>query len=180
MALLNFTGEGQYGSVQILQSVAEHAGYLQHHLRQSDVRECMIMGATPWRALHLPLGIKGAETYTVLGDCIPIAMFGVVPQHNDTECSASIWMLGSYGLEDHVRTWLRLTSSVFDYFQQSYDLLENVVPIDHRKTIKWLTLSGCAFAQTSTVINGYECVRFVRCVDWLSVSFEEDEQPVSY
>lgn len=179
MASLNFTGSGQYNELDIVKSTSDHSSYLQHTLRNTDLRECMIAGATPWRALHLPLSIKGAETYTVLSDEKPICMFGTVPIDNEEATIASIWLLGSYDLNDHKRTWMRLTHPVFDYFQEKYDILENVVPIDHEKTIRWLQFAGCLFSNTATVVNGYPVARFVRCAYDIEVSFEEDERPIS-
>jgi hypothetical protein len=43
------------GDVSIVEATYEHAEYLQDHLRSPDVRECMIHGATPWRALRYPI-----------------------------------------------------------------------------------------------------------------------------
>jgi len=179
MASLNFTGSGQYNELDIVKSTSDHSSYLQHTLRNTDLRECMIAGATPWRALHLPLSIKGAETYSVLSDDKPICMFGTVPLDSEEAAIASIWLLGSYDLNDHKRTWMRLTHPVFNYFQEKYDILENVVPIDHEKTIRWLQFAGCLFSNTATVVNGYPVARFVRCAYDIEVSFEEDERPIS-
>jgi hypothetical protein len=179
MVLRNFTGEGQYNELTIVKADVQHAGELQHKLRNSDIRECLINGATPWRALHQPLGIQGAETYAVTNDKITIAMFGTVPITESNECCASIWMLGSEYLYDHFRTWVRITGPVFDYFLTKYDILENIVPVEHTDTIKLLSMSGCFFSSTPTIVNGYACLRFVRCVDHITVSFEEDERPAS-
>lgn len=179
MVLRSFTGEGQYNELTIVKADSKHAGDLQHKLRNSDIRECLINGSTPWRALHQPLGIKAAETYAVTNDSSTIAMFGTVPLTGSDECVASIWMLGSEYLYDHFRTWVRITGPVFDYFLTKYDILENIVPVEHEDTIKLLSLSGCLFSETPTIINGYACLRFVRCVDHITVSFEEDERPAS-
>ena len=52
-----------------------------------------------------------------------------------------------------------------------YDILENLVPVDHERTIKWLTWFGFSFAKKLTIINGYQCVRFVRCNSRLDVAW---------
>lgn len=180
MASINFTGSGKYLGVDIVESTPEHANWLQNNLRQTDLRECLIMGATPWRALHLPLGIKGAVTYTVMDfDGNPAAMFGTVPLEESDESIASVWMLGTYQLEKHFRILIRMTQPILEHFQQRYDILENVVPVDHLRTIRWLIHAGCLFASQPTIVNGYAVVRFVRCADHIEVSFEEDERPVS-
>tara|TARA_R100001509_G_scaffold165750_1_gene149639 strand:+ start:118 stop:666 length:549 start_codon:yes stop_codon:yes gene_type:complete len=181
MDLLNFTGKGLYDDLAIIPANEYHAGVLQHNLRSTDLRECMIGGSTPWRALHLPLSIPKAETFTTLSpDDKPICMFGTVPLSiSDGISSASIWLLGSYDLDKYGRTWLRLTHSVFDYFLERYDVVENIVPIDHKKTIRWLQFAKCMFAQQETLINGFPCVRFVRCAPHIIVSFQNDEWPIS-
>ena len=181
MDLLNFTGKGLYDKLTIIPATEFHAGELQHKLRLTDLRECMIGGSTPWRALHLPLSIKKAETFSVLSPSDEtICMFGTVPVSNkDGIKTGSIWLLGSYELDKYSKTWLRLTESVFDYFQNTYDVLENVVPVDHKKTIRWLKYAKCMFAQQETLINGFPCVRFVRCAPHLIMSFQNDEWPIS-
>jgi len=180
MALLNFTGRGSYRELDIVKSTFEHAGYLQHVLRSTDLRECIIGGASAWRALHVPLTIKDAETFTVLSNGTPISMFGTVPIAFESKGSlATVWLLGSYDMNKHQNTWLRLTHTVFDYFNSKYDVLENVVPIDHEDTIKWLTFAGCMFSSNPTMVNGYAVLRFVRCASHVDLSFQDNEWPIS-
>ena len=47
--LRNFMGEGVYDGFSIAKATSEHANILQHNLRDSDVRECIIHGASPFR-----------------------------------------------------------------------------------------------------------------------------------
>jgi hypothetical protein len=68
-----------YGPLRVKRATATHAGKLQHLLRVTDLRECMIHGATPWRALHYPLTVDGASTYSIMLGKTPICMGGVVP-----------------------------------------------------------------------------------------------------
>lgn len=150
--------------VKIIRSTLDHASYLQHHLRQTDVRECMIHGSTPWRALHTPLTVKNAETWTGIYQEVPVCMFGTVPLVEDNDMrTALIWMLGTDTLNQKWRKFLRLSRPVSEYLIEGYDLVENVVPIDHTRTIQWLSWLGFIFGDTPTMINGFECVRFVRC-----------------
>ena len=44
-------GEGVYDGFSIAKATSEHANILQHNLRDSDVRECIIHGASPFRCL---------------------------------------------------------------------------------------------------------------------------------
>ena len=177
-ALPSFTNNSQFGDIIVKRATATHAGKLQHFLRLTDVRECMIHGATPWRALHHPLTVKGAETYTALVNKTPICMGGVMPLiEEDGYSIGSIWLLGSPAIEDHAKNFHKMVISMVDYFQTQYDLLENVVPLDHVKTVEWLARLGFMFSTEPTMINGYSVLRFVRCAPEYSVSFEDNDGP---
>ena len=54
------------GKIDIVSSTSEDAKYLQENLRPEDVRECIIHGVSPNRALHMPLVDKGCKTFTAL------------------------------------------------------------------------------------------------------------------
>ena len=115
------------GNAKIVKATIEHAGYLQHRLRPSDVRECMIHASTPWRALHAPLRYKGAYTWTGLWKDEPVCMFGVVPfMETDDFAGATIWMLGSDVIDANIRPFLRNSKPFFilgDNFLYSLDIL---------------------------------------------------------
>ena len=115
-----FTGEGDYGIAEIIKSSPSHAEKLQHNLRDTDLRECLIAGVSPWRALMQSLQVDTAETYTVLLKEEPVMMFGVVPQH---DLVARIWMLCSPVVEQYPKTFVKLSPSIVDYFQDKYFFL---------------------------------------------------------
>lgn len=161
------------GDVKIVKATLEHAGYLQHHLRDSDIRECMVHGATPWRALHVPLSSKHAETWTGIYKDEPVCMFGVYPFENTANLTSGyIWLLGSEVLNQEHRKFLRVSKQMSDWLCSQYDWVENLVPIEHERTIKWLDWLGYEFSNQPTVINGYHCLRFVRCQPDIEVRFE--------
>ena len=160
------------GDVKIVKSTSEHAAYLQHHLRSEDVRECLIHGATPWRALHVPLRVKGAQTWTVIHKGCPVCMYGVVPLQEEGVRTATVWMLGSEELNKANMAFNRVTRKVVEWMSEHWDMLENVVPVDHVRTIKWLDFHGFLFSAETTTVNGYECLRFVRCSQNIEVRFE--------
>jgi len=152
--------------VEIVKATSEHAAYLQHRLRPTDMRECMIAGASPWAALHKPLTDKTGKTWTILFDGEPACMYGVSMLSPENEFNmANIWLLGSDLVEKHSRKFIRTTKQIVEHLQEQYMFLENVVPIDHDRTIRWLDRLGFQFAEETTVINGFACVRFVRCQD---------------
>lgn len=159
--------------VKIVKATSEHAGYLQHRLRPTDIRECMISGASPWAALHMPLADPNGKTWTILINDEPACMYGISGISDEDDLySAVIWLLGSDLIDKEWRKFLRVTRQIVDHLQDQYDILENVVPIDHKKTIKWLSWLGFMFAHKPTVINGFSCVRFVRCNHAIEVRFE--------
>ena len=96
------------GDVKIVRSKLDHAKYLQDHLRLTDIRECMIHSATPWRALHYPLRRKDSDTWTGLYKDVPAVMFGVVPINGDNDIrSGQIWLLGRDEIDKHARKFMR-------------------------------------------------------------------------
>ena len=54
-------GEGIYDGYPIVKANTDHVHYLQNNLRDSDVRECIIHGSTPFRALMSGIREKQAE-----------------------------------------------------------------------------------------------------------------------
>jgi hypothetical protein len=161
------------GDIRITTATLDHAEYLQNHLRLTDVRECMIHGATPWRALHYPLKRKDAITWTGLYKNVPVCMFGVVPINSeDGFKTGSIWLLGTHMIDQYPRKFLPLTRQMLDYIAEDWDVLENVVPIDHQKTLNWLNWLDFMFGEDIVKINGFACVRFVRCAPSIEVTFE--------
>ena len=175
MTLNVFTGEGKYGVARVVKGHPSHAHYLQHKLRSTDVRECMIAGETPWRALMSPLQNSSAETYTALVDDKPVMMFGVVPEH---ELVGTIWMLCSDVVDKHPKTFIKWSPAFLDYFQEQYYLLQNVCPVEHYKTLTWLGYLGFMIMPNSFEINGHQVLRFVRCQESESMQFNEDTRPV--
>jgi hypothetical protein len=177
-ALPSFTNNSRYGKLIVKRATATHAGELQHLLRLTDIRECMIQGSSPWRALHQPLTTEHAETFTALVGKTPICMGGVSPLVYEDGCYiGSIWLLGSPAVEEHAKDFHKMVIDMVDYFQDQYDILENVVPVEHIKSIRWLSRLGFVFAQDETLINGFAVRRFVRCAPEYSVSFEDNDGP---
>lgn len=161
------------GDVEILKATYEHAEYLQNHLRSSDVRECMIHGATPWRALRYPIKRRDADTFTAVHKGTPACMFGVVPVHNKSDLKhGTIWLLGTDEIDEHPKKFLRASINMLQYFTERWDVVENVVPIDHPTTLQWLAWLGFVFCDEPTIVNGFECVRFVRCAPHVEMSIE--------
>lgn len=156
------------GRIDIVSSTSEDAKYLQENLRPDDVRECIIHGVSPNRALHMPLVDKGCKTFTALVDDIPICMFGTM-QYSNNSSFASIWLLGSKDIEKNYFSFLKASKEIIELLQNDYEVLENVVPSDHKRTITWLAWLGFSFYSVPVYVNSFECLRFVRCQEGLEM-----------
>ena len=175
MTSKNFMGSGVYSGQSIVEADISHINYLQDNLRDTDVRECIIHGATPFRALMAGFREEKAETYTVILDGKPAMMFGVTPVYDNIV--GKIWALGTYAIEGHSTKFLFWSRKVVDYFQKQYYQLENVVPADHTRTIDWLTFLGFTIIEQPIMINGYQVLRFIRCKGD-KILLKDKEQPV--
>ena len=173
-SLRNFMGEGVYDGFSIAKATSEHANILQHNLRDSDVRECIIHGASPFRALMSGVREKG-ENYTCIIDGQPICMFGVNPIME--MMIGRIWLLGSYEIEKRGRKFIRWSQSVVNYYQEQYYQLENVVPADHKDTIDWLQFLGFELMTPPIKLNSFKVFRFVRCKGD-KILINKEEQPI--
>ena len=161
MALREFSGEGIYDGYPIVKANTSHVNHLQNNLRDSDVRECIIHGATPFRALMAGLREPKGESYTVIVHRRPALMFGCSPICDNM--IGKIWALGSYDINKIQREFLKWCNPVVDYFQKQYYQLENVVPADHAHTLAWLDFVGFEILDPPVMVNGFQVLRFVRC-----------------
>ena len=130
-------------------------------MRDADVRECMIHGSTPFRALMAGIREPNSESFTVLVDGQPAFIFGCNPIMDNM--IGKIWALGTYDIQKIQRKFLKWCIPVVDYFQKQYYQLENVVPADHNHTLQWLDFIGFDIIEQPIIVNGFAVLRFVRC-----------------
>lgn len=149
------------GRLSLVEGRLDHARMIADSLRMFDARECYIHGSTPLEALTEPFTIPNSTTYSIRHDDTVIAMCGTVPVEIDT---ARVWMLGTGGINQNAKSFLRGCKKVINILQSNYLNIENFVPIDHHDTIMWLSWCGFVFDGQSYEINGHHMVRFVRCV----------------
>lgn len=150
------------GRLSLIKSRPEHAEAIADDLRLHDLRECLIHELQPLEALTEPFATEGAETYTVMLDKQPIAMCGTVPNGNN---GASVWLLGTHGITNNFRPFLRGCSETIELLQDGYEYIENYVPVDHHATIMWLSWCGFSFDKVLYEVNGHTMMRFVRCTE---------------
>jgi hypothetical protein len=165
------------GRLSLIKSRPEDADELAPYLRLNDKRECLIMGLEPLEALREPLAIDGAFTYTIRFDENPIAMCGTVPVTDDT---ARVWMLGTGGINNNFRPFLRGCKEVIRILQGNYDMVENFVPVDHTDTIMWLSWCGFTFDDDLFEVNGHMMMRFVRCINQKNNVYYLQQRPVMH
>jgi hypothetical protein len=148
------------GRLSLIKSRPHHAEEIADSLRFYDKRECMIWGFTPLEALTEPFAVDGSRTYTIKFDDNPIAMCGAVPID---EHQGRVWMLGTGGVNNNFRPFLRGCREVIKILQGDFHTIENFVPVDHHETIMWLSWCGFTFDEETYEINGHAMMRFVRC-----------------
>ena len=175
MASREFNGEGIYDGYPIVKSHIKHLNYLQNNMRDADVRECMIHGATPFRALMAGIREPNSESFTVMIDGQPSFIFGCNPIMDNM--IGKIWALGTYDIYKVQRKFLKWCVPVVDYFQNKYYQLENVVPADHKHTIDWLEFLGFELLTPAIKLNSFKVFRFVRCKGD-QILINKEEQPI--
>ena len=151
---------GRIGRLSLIEGRPHHALDIADSLRMFDLRECLIHGVTAMDALTEPFTLNGSITYSIKFDETIIAMCGTVPIDSK---SARVWMLGTGGINDNFRVFLRGCKRAIEILQADYQMIENYVPVDHVDTIMWLSWCGFTFDEELYELNGHSMMRFVRC-----------------
>jgi len=134
---------------------------ISRNLRLNDQKECMIHRVTPYDALTATIGVEDCRTYSIFYDDTCIAMCGTEPIEYEF---GRVWFLGTSGIRENFRPFLRGCARVIKHLQGDYKQIENLCPADHHETIMWLTWCGFTFDDYPYEINGHTMIRFVRCV----------------
>lgn len=151
---------GRIGRLSLVEGRPHHAIEIADCLRMFDLRECMIHGVSAIQALTEPFSVHNSVTYSIKFDDVVIAMCGTVPTENN---SARVWMLGTGGINENYRIFLRGCKKAIEILQADYSMIENYVPVDHVDTIMWLSWCGFVFDEELYNLNGHSMMRFVRC-----------------
>ncbi len=123
-------------------SVLEDCYRIAENIREDDRREILAFsGGTPLDAMVQGYGFSDKPRTVLVGDT-PVAMFGsgiVEPR------VGAVWLLGTDGIHDISRQFLRESKKWLEELHDNYDLLFNYV--DERNTvhIKWLKWLGFKF-----------------------------------
>ncbi len=152
-----------------------HAFELAFDLRQEDKYEIALMGHTPLDALIAPFRYtrKGVNTYTVLDNDKPVAMFGVVStQYNHKH--GSVWFLSSNKLDKNINYFTKRTKKWCDYFLSDYEFVFNCITLEQKKNIKWLKWLDFQFKKEKIVVKNTEVLYFYKKIHRVS----KDIQPI--
>lgn len=151
---------GRIGKLSLVQGTVDHARMIADSLRMFDTRECLIYGMTPLEALLEPFTVTNNKTYAIKFEETVIALCGTVPV---TDSIGRVWMLGTGGINQNWRVFLRGCKPAIEILQDKYYMIENFVPEDHQDTIMWLTWCGFTFDKEIYNVHGHNMLRFVRC-----------------
>lgn len=140
-------------------SILKDVYYLSTRLRASDIDEIWAShNAVPHEALN-----RGFENsilcLTIEDNGDPICMFGVVPL-NIISDKATIWMLGSDGIDRIKIRFIRNNRKIINELLDVYSHLSNYVSVDNFKSLQWLRWLGASF--DAPVIYGIEGKLFQR------------------
>mgnify|MGYP003643753018 FL=1 len=151
------------------------------NMRLSDIRECAIFGSEPFSALMESVIENPDETYTILINGKPVAMCGTT-EYEDLKGTASVWMLGTKDIDRNYMLFLRALKqcNIIELLQAEYENIENIVPVDHEKTIQWLQWCGFSFQEIIENHYGYDFFRFNRCNKFKSSIYNEPSRPVMH
>ena len=142
---------------------------LVNNLRISDIRECALVGASPEMALAVPFMEDGATGFTVTHKDIPIGMCGVTPLDKGMH-TGRIWFLGTDMIDEHRLFIYKHSKLILSFLKIDYDFVENFVPQDQIKTIKWLESIG--FHQDDRIYF-FDSIPFVKLFYCNLVNFEQ-------
>lgn len=127
--------------VIVRKSVIEDVHKLKNNLRKTDVAEIWAShNHTPEEALKLSFE-QSVLCLTIENKDEVVAMFGIVPE-SLLGSRASIWLLGSDGIEDIQIKFLRNNGKFINFMLSFYPHLSNFVDSRNRVSINWLKKIG--------------------------------------
>jgi hypothetical protein len=113
--------------------------------RKTDEHECMAAnGMSCAENCFLALDMADSETYTVMGNRYPVAMFGVVPLvgMGIPPGWGTVWLLASYGLYTVRKEFMRQCVPWIDHLQRYYPNVVNYVHVANKPAIAWCQYVG--------------------------------------
>lgn len=129
--------------VSIAAPQESHIRHVSAWLRPCDRDEIhAATGNDPEREIRKALARPGRHYCALAGD-VPIALFGVADM-NGLSRIGSPWLVGTAGIQDHSRGFLRESRRNIGLLCEGYDYLVNMVDTRNTRSILWLQWLGFA------------------------------------
>lgn len=131
--------------------IAKKNGAIIRHTRLFDICELSLsMRAKDrlelWRASHSTPEQSLLRGYLSSSPCLTLeyeeeilAILGVSKTDANTGC---VWLLGSEGIKQIPKTFVRLSKEIIHFFLQIFPKLWNYVDAEYEEAVKWLSLCG--------------------------------------
>ena len=132
------------GNVTIRTATAEDVDALKDHLRKEDEQEVIAAGFESSETALAYSFEKSSEAFTIERDGVPCGMFGIVPE-SILGPTANVWFLGSEGMGDIKKTFVKMSIPMVGDFLKRYPTLWGLVDSRYDSTVKWLRLIGAKF-----------------------------------
>lgn len=132
-------------TLTIVPAIYEHIAPIAILMRDADRAEVEAMGTTPWEALETSLA-KSAQTWTLLIDDEPAAMFGV-GDLNILARKGSPWLLGTDAIDRNRASFAKRSVFWRDQLLARYDILTNIIHAENAASIRWLRWLGFSFSE---------------------------------
>ncbi len=150
------------GNLEFRPCVISDVDIIVDNMRLPDIRECALVGVSPKLALHVPFVEEGARGFTICHNNKPIAMCGITPMDKYMH-TGKIWFLGTDDVDKIWKSFYKHSKLILSFLSIDYDVVENYVPVDHHKTIRWLKWIGFEVENQQYFIDHHEFVRVFYC-----------------
>ncbi|MBP2312989.1 hypothetical protein [Azospirillum soli] len=131
-------------SMSIVPATAEHAAHLAPRLRKADVEEIAASsGRTPIESLQCSVA-SSAESYAVISDGQPIAIFGVV---SIVDGVGFPWLMGSDELSQYPEAFIKSCMPVIEFFHGRFPVLTGMIDARNTLHLRWLEWCGFELVQ---------------------------------
>jgi len=150
------------GNLEFRPCVLSDVDIVLDNMRLPDIRECALVGVTPSMALNVPFIEEGSKGFTITHKRKPIAMCGITPMDQYMH-TGKIWFLGTKDVDAMWKSFYKHSKLILSFLCIDYDVVENYVPIDHDKTIRWLKWIGFQVENQQYFVHEHEFVRVFYC-----------------
>jgi hypothetical protein len=128
-------------------------------MREHDRRECEAFGRSPKNALRISLRTSFHALTATDEQGAVLAMFGVMAM-DILGRTGSPWFLGTDRVFDYARDLMERGPRIIAWWQQDFDVMENIVSVENRKAIRLLEKWGAQIGTRTQVHGGVEFVPF--------------------